>query len=99
MKVIIFDTDYKKLISHNIKGTMKIATENEYWNRPNIKLKPIALIKAILFERGFLWKLEETIKYSLIHAETYRGRKASEVLMFQGTNNFLKIWKHEGVKK
>jgi hypothetical protein len=86
MKAIIFDTE-------NFKGTFKEATENKLWADHNIELKKFALIKAILFEKGFLWKLCETIKYALIHGDTYRGTNASDILLFENSKSFRKIWK------
>jgi hypothetical protein len=82
----------EKLVSFDGKGFYR-AEENEYWYNYKIKIKPLRLFWAIIFEKGFLWKLTETIKYALIHSEFYRGRNASDVLLFTNTKNFQKIWR------
>ena len=65
---------------------------NERWLDWKIKLNKFQLIKAILFEKGFIWKLGETIKYALLHADCYRGSNAFEVVIFEGSDSFEKLW-------
>lgn len=65
----------------------------------NKKISIFKLIIACLFEKGFFWKLTETIKYALIHSECYRGLNVSDVLLFKNTENFNKIWIKEKSSK
>lgn len=60
---------------------------------PEGQLNKWSLIKAVLFEKGFLWKLRETIKYALRWHDCYRGSGASDVILFTGTKSFDKLWK------
>jgi len=62
---------------------------------PKGNLNKWKLFYYILFERGFLWKLTETIKYALTHYDCYKGACASDVLMFENTKGFDKIWEKQ----
>jgi len=59
---------------------------------PKGELNKWKLFYYILFEKGFLWKLTETIKYALKHHDCYRGDCSSDVMLFRNTKGYEKIW-------
>jgi hypothetical protein len=65
---------------------------DEEWTDWKIKLNKFQLIKAILFEKGFISKLGEAVKYGLIHSDCYRGENASEIVIFRNGESFDKLW-------
>jgi len=75
--------------------TVKKAEEN--LSLRSRRLSTIKLIWAILTEKGFKWKFEETLKYALIHYDCYKGSNASDVFIFTCTKNYSKIWKEKNV--
>ena len=85
--------EYKWITRLNNKketeNTYKCFEDSEctYW-----KLSLIKLLWACITEKGFRWKLEETIKYALKHHDCYRGSNSSDVMLFTNTKNFDKIW-------
>lgn len=89
-KIIVW-LNYDGSIDHTKKAVEKATPLN---------ISKYRLIWAILTEVGFLWKLTETIKYALMHYDTYRGSCASSVMLFEGTKNYEKIWiKEKKIKK
>lgn len=56
------------------------------------KLNKWKLIFHILFERGFLGKLDNTIQYGLIHADSYRGSNSADIILFRATKGYHTIW-------
>jgi len=84
-KVVVFGYD---------KPSQKVemAYVNERWLDWKMKLNKFQLIKAILLEKGFIWKLGETVKYALLHSDSYRGDNSSEVVIFENSDSFEKLW-------
>ncbi len=60
----------------------------------DFKLSKIKLIIAILFHKGFFWKLEGTIEYALNTYDKIRGTGASDVLLFNISDSFNFIQKN-----
>jgi hypothetical protein len=65
---------------------------SESWNKKEISIW--RLLVALIFEKGFKWKLQETIIYAIVHHNAYRGDGSSNVMLFENTKNFWKIWKN-----
>jgi hypothetical protein len=78
---------------------VEFAQVNERWLDNNIKLNKFQLIKAILFEKGFLWKLGCTIKYALLHSESYMGEYSADVLLLEYSKSFENIWQKKLLTK
>ena len=86
-------------------GTKFIVWGNGEFQKPSIKdvsndpeyikgrLSIFRLLFYILFEKGFRWHLEETIKYAMMHHENYQGENASDVILFYSTKGAHKIFR------
>lgn len=79
------------------KGKIRQSQEEgqEFKSLHMKKINKFQFIKSILFEKGFLWKLAETIKYASYHHNYYRGTNASDVVLFTHTEGFYKMWKEK----
>ena len=95
-KIIVFGVEkepyYKegKLI---VEGgdNFTIAEEQKV---PKGNMSAIRLIFLYIFSRRFRWLFSETVKYALMHHESYRGEKASSVLMFSNLYCYPdKLWR------
>jgi hypothetical protein len=64
---------------------------SEKWNEKEISIWRLLIV--LIFEKGFKWKLKETSIYSIIHQNDIRGDGSANVLMFENTKGFQKIWK------
>ena len=73
------------------KWDIEEAIEDNTYDKKEISL--FKLIIACIFERGFFWKLTESLKYGLRHSDCYRGNGASDIILLRGTKSFRKIWK------
>jgi len=94
----------KYIIWMDIRGgaeSTEEAFEDDQWNdnKKFKSLKKYKLIWNILFSKGFLWRLQETIKYALLHSECYRGTNACDVMEFTMYKGFYELWDTKEEKK
>lgn len=87
------EIENKYVVYENHKG-LKPDVHRAYEDHvPKENLSKIKLILAIIFDKGFTWRLSQVVKYGLCHHDCYRGNYSSDVLLFKVCDSYPKIWK------
>ena len=73
----------------------KRFNEDTEYNHPILK-KRISIVRFIwywLSDKRFKWNIESAIQYSIIHANTYLGNLASDLVIAESNKHFFDIWR------
>lgn len=67
--------------------------QQAYVNPTPKDIKVLPFLWYTLTSKSFRWKMVETLKYALMHYDSYRGDNASDVCLFKVDKDFHKVWK------
>lgn len=97
----VVEDKYVVATRKNSKGKLTIEKmEKAFEESWNFKLSMWRLFFLYIFsskrtKKRLVWHIEGIMKYALVHANSYRGHGASDVIIAQSDDKFYKMWVKE----